>query len=315
MSKPRVRILTFNDPQPLRIDRNLAQEIGFLESVILLQLEYLVSISTNERDGLFWTYNTLKEFKATHFPWLSQATISRTLTALENKHLIVKGNFNKVAYDRTIWYTLDYEGLRKLKTVKVEGGILQNEKWSLQDETSTLQKEDSILQSGTTIPKSPQTNSQKTSTNKAAPPHPLPAQETSLLLLDSVVVGDAETLNAEHRTPDTQQMDLKRHSQDDYETVRQLTLAGIIARTAQALVGEFGSAHCRKHLNATHWNASLNPPGALVDAIRKDWSIPTPKPTPRKTNPIAQSARPKQPGDKPNIDALRAQMKGQHSTP
>ena len=66
--QPRTRLLTFNDPHPMRIDRDLAAEIGLNESILLLQLEYLISISSNERDGRLWTYQSLTNMQEVYFP-------------------------------------------------------------------------------------------------------------------------------------------------------------------------------------------------------------------------------------------------------
>ena len=46
------RIFTLNDPHALRICGSLAQEIGLNESIVLLQLEFLISLPPEkERDG------------------------------------------------------------------------------------------------------------------------------------------------------------------------------------------------------------------------------------------------------------------------
>jgi hypothetical protein len=149
MTKPRKRLLTFNDPQPLRIDRWLAEEIGFLESIVLLQIEYHISCTDNERDGNLWTYQTLKYLQENDFPWLSIATISRVLKSLQDKDLLVVGNYNKVGYDQTRWYALNWDGVDKLQSVSIapDGPILQNEKWSLQNEKSNFQSAKSKRQS------------------------------------------------------------------------------------------------------------------------------------------------------------------------
>ena len=160
--KPRKQLMVFNDPHPLRVDRKVATEIGFLESVILLQIEFHISTTNNLRDGQYWTYQTLAEMKERDFPWLSQSTISRTIQSLEDMGLINVGNFNKSRMDRTQWFALNYEGIAKLKSLSVgeDAPILQNENWELRKEKSILQNEksnlqngESILRGGATIPK------------------------------------------------------------------------------------------------------------------------------------------------------------------
>ena len=153
-SRPRKRLLTFNDPQPLRVDRGLAQEIGFLESLVLLQIEYHISMTNNLRDGEYWTYQTLDDLRRHDFPWLSRATVARTVKNLERMHLLKIGNYNVTGFDRTQWFALDYEGISGLQTIKIgeDAPISQNEKWMSQNATSISQNATSISPGETTIP-------------------------------------------------------------------------------------------------------------------------------------------------------------------
>lgn len=152
-SQPRNRLLTFNDPHPMRIDRDLAAEIGLNESILLLQIEYLISISSNEREGRLWTYQSLTSLQETYFPWWSLMTISRTLKSLEEKRLIVIGNFNKLGYDRTQWFALNEEGINSLHSV----AIYQNDKSIYQNDGIDPNKMlNGTQQNVTTIPESTQ---------------------------------------------------------------------------------------------------------------------------------------------------------------
>jgi DNA-binding PadR family transcriptional regulator len=130
MSKPRPRFFVLNDPHPLRINKELACEIGYNESVVLLQLEYLISISTTEEiAGNLWTYQSLTDLQAKYFPWWSTATIARILESLEGKELIKVGNYNRMKRDRTQWFALNPDGISRLQSVRLDGDIFQNEKW------------------------------------------------------------------------------------------------------------------------------------------------------------------------------------------
>ncbi len=95
-------------------------EIGFNESLVLLQLEFLISISDHVIDGQVWTYQSYQDLKDRYFPWWSIATISRTMKSLEEKGLIISGNFNRAGFDRTQWYALNEEGLRSLESIRLE---------------------------------------------------------------------------------------------------------------------------------------------------------------------------------------------------
>jgi hypothetical protein len=247
MSRPRKRLLTFNDPQPLRIDRRLAMEIGFVESVVLLQLEFLISISDNYRDGMFWTYHTLKDLKERHFPWLSQATICRTLQILEDKQLIIRRHYNRSGFDRTQWFALHYDGIARLTSVVVgedapilqfAKSTLQNEKSILQNETSILQGEKSILQGETTIPKNPTKNPTENNTNHA---NKSPAAEE-----DQVVVALLESLVA----------------------------LGITRKRAEALIAARGPESVRRQIEMLPYRKAEDPAAVLVRAIDEDWAPP-----------------------------------------
>jgi hypothetical protein len=128
----------------MRINRDLANEIGLNESIVLLQIEYLISISSNERDGRLWTYQSLADLKEVYFPWWSMMTISRIIRSLEEKNLIVIGHFNKLGYDRTQWFALNEEGINGLHSV----AIYQNDKWNKPDTNAIYQNDKSIYQNG-----------------------------------------------------------------------------------------------------------------------------------------------------------------------
>lgn len=131
-------LLVLNDPHAMRINKELAQEIGFENSIVLLQIEFLIRTSNNLREGKYWTYQSLKELHAV-FPWWSETTISRIIKDLLENKFIVIGNFNKTRLDRTQWFALNEEGISKLKSVQLlaksqVSPIFQNEKCILQNE-------------------------------------------------------------------------------------------------------------------------------------------------------------------------------------
>lgn len=108
----------------LSIQPQLAEMIGLNEAIVLQQINYW--IITNEeqerdkqdkphyRDGRWWTYNTYDEWKK-QFPFWSINTIKNTVKSLKKKELIITGTFNKKGYDRTLWYTINYDKLEELE--------------------------------------------------------------------------------------------------------------------------------------------------------------------------------------------------------
>ena len=150
-------LFVLNEPYVLRVSPALAKEIGLNESILFLQIEYLIRISnTEEIEGKSWTYQSLQKMHDEYFPWWSISTISRIAQSLQEMELIHIGNFNRRAYDRTQWYALNEVEINRLKSVKINEAILQNEKWN----TSNCKMDDrklqnDILQNERPIPKTP----------------------------------------------------------------------------------------------------------------------------------------------------------------
>lgn len=95
-------------------DIDLAKKYGILEAVLLDNFCFwTVKNAANEvhiHDGRVWTYNSVKAF-CEMFPYASQKQIRSALAHLEAEGLIVAGNFNESAYDRTKWYALTDDAL------------------------------------------------------------------------------------------------------------------------------------------------------------------------------------------------------------
>ncbi len=99
-------------------DIDVAKEYGILEAVILKHIYYWVHKNElNDKncfDGKYWTYNSVQAFKEI-FPYAGESKIKTALNHLKENGLIETGNYNKVAYDRTTWYTITEKGLKVLK--------------------------------------------------------------------------------------------------------------------------------------------------------------------------------------------------------
>lgn len=100
--------------QPLVFQATLAKKLGGSDKAIILQqIQYWLDKSQTVRDGHKWVYNTVKRW-AEQFPWLAEKTVQRYLKQLEDMGLLVTANYNKTKFDRTKWYTIDYEILEQL---------------------------------------------------------------------------------------------------------------------------------------------------------------------------------------------------------
>ena len=112
----------------------LAKEYGILEAILLKNIWFWIEKNrANEKnfyDGTYWTYNSTKAFNEL-FPYASESSIKRALKSLQEKGIIKTGNYNKSAYDRTLWYAFTYLGEsimsnRQMETNKSPNGSEQN---------------------------------------------------------------------------------------------------------------------------------------------------------------------------------------------
>lgn len=164
------RIFVINEPYAPRINPALAVEIGLNESLVLMQIEYWISISDNVKDGRRWTYQSLRDMQKKAFPFWSVSTISRTIRSLLDKGYLIEGNYNKLSYDKTRWFALNFDELKKLKSISIpedDTDLLQNETGLLQNETPDL------LQNETTIPETtfiPETTTETTTYKELSTP-------------------------------------------------------------------------------------------------------------------------------------------------
>lgn len=115
------------DEHPIQVMPTLASHIGLNEAIILQQMHYWLSKSNHKHDGRMWIYNTVKGW-AEQFPFWSESTIKRAINNLTKKELVLIGNYNKAKFDKTLWYSIDYEKLDELERVNYRLG--QNDQTS-----------------------------------------------------------------------------------------------------------------------------------------------------------------------------------------
>jgi len=147
-----LKIYVPNDKTTLRIFPSLANEIGLNESLLLLQMEFWIDISTAPQiDGKKWTYQSVNDIREKAFPFWSRSKINRVAAKLVTEKLLIRANHNKAKYDRTIWFAINYEKLRELQSIAVVE-LSHNETRNAQDETGFSQDETRGAQNETTIP-------------------------------------------------------------------------------------------------------------------------------------------------------------------
>ena len=87
----------------------IAKIYGVEEAILLHNIYYWVSKNkANNKhfyDGYYWTYNSINAFSEL-FPYWTKRQIERILNNLIKKEALIKGNYNKLNYDRTSWYAI-----------------------------------------------------------------------------------------------------------------------------------------------------------------------------------------------------------------
>lgn len=106
--------LLINEP-PLLVLPSLAKAIGLNEAIVLQQIHYWLQSSPHFYDGRRWVYNTAEGWQNNFIFW-SEPTVRRILTSLRNQGVVLTGNYNKAGFDRTLWYSIDYEKLKEMES-------------------------------------------------------------------------------------------------------------------------------------------------------------------------------------------------------
>lgn len=101
------------DDYPIQVLPKLAEQIGLNEAIILQQMHYWLNTSKHTHDGKKWIYNSFPSWQE-QFPFWSVITIKRAVYSLEKKELLHVGNYNKVGFDKTKWYSINYETVESM---------------------------------------------------------------------------------------------------------------------------------------------------------------------------------------------------------
>lgn len=134
-----LRDLLINKDSVLLLNLGLVDKIGLNEAIFLQQLHYWIEIKQRSAqagepvngyaDGHFWVYKTLNPIAKTKaqkmkdnghrvitswsedFKFWSAKTVQRTINSLVDSGFVLKGNYNKMKMDKTVWLTIDYDKL------------------------------------------------------------------------------------------------------------------------------------------------------------------------------------------------------------
>jgi uncharacterized phage protein (TIGR02220 family) len=95
---------------PLQVLPSLAVKVGLNEAIVLQQFHYWLQRSKKERDGRKWIYNTYAEWNK-QFPFWGERTLRRAINGLEKAGYLITANYNAAGFDKTKWYSIDYDKL------------------------------------------------------------------------------------------------------------------------------------------------------------------------------------------------------------
>lgn len=104
-------------------DIEIARRYGIPAAVLLKNIHFWIEKNrANEQnfyDGNYWTYNSKKAFSEL-FPYMTARQIDYAMQKLIDEGLVVTGNYNKVAYDRTLWYAITKKGYSILQNCEMD---------------------------------------------------------------------------------------------------------------------------------------------------------------------------------------------------
>lgn len=93
----------------LQFDPAIAKEHGVEEAIMLANIEFWCMTNKKNKqnfyEGKYWMYNSQETFSELFVFW-TRRQIQRILKNLVGAGLVIEGNFNKVGYDKTKWYSV-----------------------------------------------------------------------------------------------------------------------------------------------------------------------------------------------------------------
>ena len=101
-------------------DIEVAQQYGVNEAIMIKNLQFWImknkANGKHFHDGHTWTYNSVAAFMQL-FPFWTEKQIRIIINSLKEKGIIITGNYNPMAYDRTLWYAFDDESIWLNRTI------------------------------------------------------------------------------------------------------------------------------------------------------------------------------------------------------
>lgn len=111
-------------------DEDVAKTVGVEAAVVLDKLAWWIrqneANGTNYHEGKYWTYNSAKAMEKM-FPFFNMWKIGRITKKLVDEGYLLTGKFNKLPFDKTLWYTLSEKGRELMNFASLDFAELQND--------------------------------------------------------------------------------------------------------------------------------------------------------------------------------------------
>lgn len=93
-------------------DLETSLKYGVFEAILIQHLAYWISYNrrrgVNFIEGRTWTFQTQEEISA-HFPFWDRQQVNHLIAKLVDQGVLIKGNFNRKRWDKTLWYAFKNE--------------------------------------------------------------------------------------------------------------------------------------------------------------------------------------------------------------
>ncbi|MDD3220088.1 MAG: hypothetical protein PHC41_04745 [Lachnospiraceae bacterium] len=104
----------------------VAKDYGVTAAALFYHISYWVQRNKMENHNLhvgeYWVYESVQKLSETTYSYMTPYKIGYAIQKLIKGNLIKTGDFNKMRYDRTRWYTLTDKGWSILRKCQMECG-------------------------------------------------------------------------------------------------------------------------------------------------------------------------------------------------
>ena len=94
----------------------VAVEYGIEEAVLINHFAYWIADhaanDSNLNDGRYWTFDTAKALCSIMPEFKNEKRITYLINKLVENDILMKGNYNKLPFDRTLWFTFTDKGIQ-----------------------------------------------------------------------------------------------------------------------------------------------------------------------------------------------------------